>query len=103
MLVCSSPGWQKGITDWETTAPGALIPYMERDYNIGYAIVSLIFVSNAVGFILTAFFTDIVLSKLGRAKSCMLSEAVIIAGYVIITSTPPFPGIVVAYVVLIDI
>ncbi|TKX19896.1 MFS transporter-like protein 151 [Elsinoe australis] len=78
-------------------APGALIPYMETDYNIGYAIVSLIFVTNAVGFITTAFGTDVVHSKLGRAKTLMLSEVIFMLGYVIIVCTPPFAAVVVAF------
>lgn len=71
---------------------------MERDYNIGYAIVSLIFVTNAVGFITTAFGSDVVHSKLGRARTLMLSETIITVGYVIIVCTPPFAVVVVAYV-----
>jgi hypothetical protein len=39
-----------------------------RHYNIGYAIVSLIFVTNAAGFILAAFFVDALRAKFGRGK-----------------------------------
>ncbi|KAF4549055.1 Bypass of stop codon-like protein 2 [Elsinoe fawcettii] len=81
-------------------APGALIPYMETDYHIGYAIVSLIFVANAVGFITTAFISDVVSSKLGRAKTLMLSEVIFALGYLIIVCTPPFPAVVVAFFLL---
>lgn len=47
-------------------APGALIPYLEHDYSIGYAIVSMIFISNALGFIFAAPSTQAIESKLGR-------------------------------------
>jgi fucose permease len=73
---------------------------METHYNIGYAIVSLIFITNAIGFITAAFFTDLTLEKLGRAKSCMLSETMLIAGYIIIACTPPFPIVVLAFLLL---
>lgn len=79
-----------------SVAAGALIPYMEKQYDIGYAIVSLIFITNAIGFITAAFFTDLTLEKLGRAKACMLSEVLLIVGYVILVCTPPFPVVVVA-------
>ncbi len=46
-LMC----FANGLND---SAPGALIPYMEKTYSIGYAIVSLIFISNALGFISAA-------------------------------------------------
>ena len=85
-----------GLND---SAPGALIPYMERDYQIGYAMVSLIFVTNALGFVSAAFMTHALQSRFGRAKALMLAEAVMIAAYVMIVCTPPFPVVVVAYVV----
>ncbi|QIW99102.1 hypothetical protein AMS68_004620 [Peltaster fructicola] len=86
-----------GINDSST---GALIPYLESWYIIGYAVVSLIFVTNAVGFILAAFFADAICDRLGRAKSLMLSECIIAVGYVIIATTPPFGAVIAAYLVL---
>ncbi|KAF4312451.1 putative mfs efflux protein [Botryosphaeria dothidea] len=83
-----------GLSD---SAPGALIPYMEAGYGIGYAIVSLIFVTNAAGFIGAAFVTDALLARLGRARTLVLSELIMIAGYVIIVCTPPFAGVVAAF------
>jgi fucose permease len=71
---------------------------MEKYYHIGYAIVSLIFITNAIGFITAAFFTDLTLEKLGRARACMFSETMLIAGYVIMACTPPFPVVVIAWV-----
>ncbi|KAK0982152.1 hypothetical protein LTS01_011451 [Friedmanniomyces endolithicus] len=79
------------------SAPGALIPYMEAYYHIGYAIVSLIWVSNAVGFILAAFCTEILAQRIGRARALMTSEVVMVSGFVITACAPPFPGVVVAY------
>lgn len=71
-----------GLND---AAPAALIPFMERylknkhrslfrysanrarHYSIGYTIVSLIFVGNAVGFIMGAAFLEPLITKLGWA------------------------------------
>ena len=86
-----------GLND---AAPGALIPYMEQDYRIGYAVVSLIFVTNAVGFISAAFITDFLASRFGRAKSLMFAEALVLLGYIIVVCTPPFPVVVVAFLLL---
>ncbi|TKA72005.1 hypothetical protein B0A49_04151 [Cryomyces minteri] len=86
-----------GMTD---SATGAVIPYMEKDYDIGYAIVSLIFVTNAAGFILSAFFTESVLQRLGRAKTLMASELVLSLGFTMIVCTPPFGVVVTAYLFL---
>jgi len=79
---------------------GALIPYMEDQYNIGYALVSLIFVANAVGFLIAAPASSALASALGRSKCLMLSEIAMLVGYVIIVCTPPFPAVVVAYLFL---
>lgn len=80
------------------TAVGALIPYLETYYRIGYAVVSMLFVGNAVGFILSAFFVNMTLGKLGRAKTLLLSETIIIAGYLMLVTAPPYPVVVVGYV-----
>lgn len=77
------------------TATGALIPYMETHYNINYAIVSLIFVGQALGFIIAAFFNNAILRLLGRAKMLMLAEAVLVGTYVLLVCTPPYPAVVV--------
>ena len=86
-----------GMSD---SAPGALIPYVEEYYNIGYAIVSLIWIANACGFILSAFVNDPICARLGRARTLMLSEACMIAAYIAISCTPPFGVMVAAYLVM---
>jgi fucose permease len=78
-------------------AAGALIPYMETHYHIGYAIVSLIFVTNAIGFLSAAFIVDFILHKLGRAKTLMAAEILLIVGYTVVACTPPFPLVVIAF------
>ena len=82
--------------DLTFVAPGALLPYLESYYHIGYAVVSLIFISNAAGFITAAFFNDLIHSKMGRSRMLMLSEAIMILGYVILSCTPPFGVVIVA-------
>ncbi|CRG83970.1 hypothetical protein PISL3812_01323 [Talaromyces islandicus] len=82
------------------SAPGALIPYMETDYNIGYAIVSLIFVSNAAGFLLAAPLTHILASRFGRSRTAIFCQVVLVAGFLIVASKTPFPAVVVSYFLL---
>lgn len=69
---------------------------METHYNIGYAIVSCIFVGQAAGFILAAIFNNALLSKMGRAKMLMLAEMIMMAAYVILVCTPPYAAVVIA-------
>ena len=88
-----------GMSD---SAPGALIPYIEEYYHIGYAIVSMIWIANAVGFISSAFLTDWILSHFGRAKTLMIAEAFMIGAYVVIACAPPFPVVAVAYLFMVS-
>ena len=86
-----------GLND---AAPGALIPYMEEDYRIGYAIVSLIFVTNAVGFLSAAPLAAIIQSRLGRARTLVLAQTIMTAAYIMLASKPPFPVVVLAFFLL---
>ncbi|KAI4232656.1 MAG: hypothetical protein L6R40_007328 [Gallowayella cf. fulva] len=83
-----------GLND---SAPGALIPYMEKDYSIGYAIVSFIFITNAIGFISAAPSTQPLLARLGRAKTLLLAESIMMAGHIMLVCTPPFPVVVLSF------
>jgi len=86
-----------GLND---SAPGALIPYIEKEYHIGYAIVSLIFVTNAVGFILAAPCTHAFETRLGRSKTYIFSASLLAAGYIMIICKPPFPVVVASFFLL---
>lgn len=89
--------FQNGLND---AAPGALIPYMEADYKIGYAIVSLIFVGNAIGFISAAPLQQAIQARLGRAKTLVLAQSIVAAAYVMLVCKPPFPVVVFAFFLL---
>ncbi|TRX89324.1 hypothetical protein FHL15_009761 [Xylaria flabelliformis] len=83
-----------GLTD---SAPGALIPYIEKHYHIGYAVVSLIFIGNALGFIAAAPFVDAICLRLGRAKTGCVANFLMVLGYLPFVLAAPFPVIVVGY------
>ncbi|KAF9739365.1 hypothetical protein PMIN06_000935 [Paraphaeosphaeria minitans] len=97
ILCCCLIYFGNGIND---SVVGALIPYMEEYYQIGYAIMSMVFVGNAAGFISAAFFCNTTLGKLGRAKTLMLSEIIMLAAYVVLVATPPFAAVVVSFFLL---
>ncbi|OCL14399.1 MFS general substrate transporter [Glonium stellatum] len=97
VLTCCLIYFGNGLND---SAPGAILPYMENHYRIGYAIVALIFVGNAVGFIVAAFFTNMILGLLGRAKALIFAELLMLAAYIMLVTTPPFPVVVVGFFLL---
>lgn len=91
LLSCCLISLGNGMND---SAPGALIPYMEKHYDIGYAVVSLIFVTNALGFISAAPFAHALEHRLGRWKSYAFAMALLAVSYAIIICQPPFPVVV---------
>ncbi len=68
-----------------------------RHYNIGYAVVSLIFVTNAIGFISAAFIVDAIRARLGRAKTLIIAQSLMTCGYIPIVCTPPWPVVIVCF------
>ena len=69
---------------------------MESHYHISYSIMSLVFVGNAIGFIAAAFFTDMILGKIGRGKTLILGDTIQLSAYVVLVCTPPYPLVVVS-------
>ncbi|OAA66782.1 major facilitator superfamily transporter [Niveomyces insectorum RCEF 264] len=84
-----------GLND---SASGALLPYIEKHYNIGYAIVSLMFVATAVGAIVAAAVVDPLKGRFGRARTFCLGQLLMALGYVpLLTMAAPFPAVVVGF------
>ncbi|KAJ6447210.1 MFS efflux transporter [Purpureocillium lavendulum] len=79
------------------SAAGALIPYMEKHYGIGYGVVSLIFVGQALGFVAAALFLDALRERLGRARLLGLGQAMMTLAYVPLVAAAPFLLIVFAF------
>ncbi|PMB66450.1 Bypass of stop codon protein 6 [Beauveria bassiana] len=93
MLTCAT-ALAEGMSD---SAAGALIPYMEAYYHIGYAQVSLIFVGQAIGFIVAAVFLDSLRQRLGHARTLGLAQALMTLAYVPMITGAPFPVVVLAF------
>ncbi|KAK4948025.1 hypothetical protein LTR10_013079 [Elasticomyces elasticus] len=81
-------------------ATGALIPYLEQYYDIGYAVVSLIFVTNAVGWIVMAPISQIIEARAGRARSHIIAATMMSIGYIALVCAPPFPVVVISFFIL---
>lgn len=78
-------------------APGALLPHIEAYYNINYTIVSLIWMSNAAGFILVACLANKIQPWLGKRLSMTVGSCFSIAMYSIVLSGGPYPLVVAAF------
>ena len=62
---------------------------VNRHYDIGYGLVSIIFLGNAIGFISAALFTNWLASNFRYARAFMVAEGLKLAAYAILATTPP--------------
>ncbi|KZT51826.1 MFS general substrate transporter [Calocera cornea HHB12733] len=85
------------ILGWSDGSTGPLLLRMESNYNIGYAVVSLLFPAAFVGFALAAGLTIILTDRLGFGKVVVLGAALEIVGFAIEAAAPPWPVFLVAY------
>ncbi|SGZ48170.1 CIC11C00000005146 [Sungouiella intermedia] len=96
MALCASCLWAfcQGFADG---APGALLPYMEEYYHIGYSLVSLIWICNASGVISFAPIAHRILLKLGFRYSLVAACCCSVVMHSIVCTGTKFPVICLAY------
>ncbi|PPQ92297.1 hypothetical protein CVT25_008894 [Psilocybe cyanescens] len=86
-------GWNDGTT-------GPLLPRLQEHYNVGFSVVSMIFVGSCFGFICGAVLNIWLNDRLGLGKILVLGTVCQLCGYAIIIPAPPFPLLVCAYVLV---
>ncbi|EGE04760.1 MFS transporter [Trichophyton equinum CBS 127.97] len=79
-------------------AYGAVIPYIEKHYNISYTVVSLIFLSPLGGYAAAATFSNMIHMKLGQRGIAFLGPCSHILAYVAVCLHPPYPALIVAFI-----
>lgn len=114
MMAFCTMNFLSGLND---SAPGALFLILNRmsrnsalnegelltcrrHYGIGYAVVSLIFVTNAVGFVSAAFIVEALRARIGHSWTLILSNSFLVCGYIPVICTPPFPVVVCCFFLL---
>lgn len=85
------------LSGWTDGSAGPLIPLMQRDYRVGFTLVSLIFVINSVGFLTGAIMNVWLLDRFGFGKVVVLGAVSQIIAYAIQCPAPPFPVFVLSY------
>lgn len=79
-------------------AYGALIPYLETYYELSYLVVSLIFLSPFVGFIVSAAINNYLHMRIGQRWIAFMCGGCHALTYLILSQHPPYPVLVLAYV-----
>ncbi|TFK91514.1 MFS general substrate transporter [Polyporus arcularius HHB13444] len=85
------------LNGWNDATAGPLLPRIQAYYGIGFAIVSLIFVSSAVGFITGAFLNVYLTDRYGFGKVIVLGSTLQCIAYALVAPAGPFPLMCVAY------
>ncbi|KAK9473059.1 major facilitator superfamily domain-containing protein [Dipodascopsis tothii] len=78
-------------------APGALLLPIEYYYDISYGVVSICFLAPSLGYMVAAMFNGPMHIVLGRGGMSVLSVCMLCCGYLVISSAPPFPLLVMGY------
>ncbi|KAH9478737.1 Bypass of stop codon protein 6 [Psilocybe cubensis] len=86
-------GWNDGTT-------GPLLPRLQEHYNVGFSVVSMIFVGGCFGFITGAALNIWLNDRLGLGKILVLGSCCQLLGYAIIAPAPPFPLLICAYFIV---
>ncbi|KAI0676540.1 MFS general substrate transporter [Trametes maxima] len=86
-------GWNDGTT-------GPMLPRIQEHYHIGFAVVSLLFVFNTIGFISGAFANIYLTDRFGMGKVLIMGAIFQIAAYVTLSPAGPFPLMCAAFVLV---
>ncbi|TKA78790.1 hypothetical protein B0A49_00822 [Cryomyces minteri] len=89
--------WGFIIMGANDAAYGAIIPYLESYYDLTYTVVSLIFLSPLVGYILSALLNNTIHLKLGQRGVAIIAPSCHLIAYVVIAVHPPYPVLVVIF------
>ncbi|KAK4155254.1 major facilitator superfamily domain-containing protein [Chaetomidium leptoderma] len=79
-----------GMTDG---AMGALLPYIESYYDISYTVVSLVFLSPFVGYLLAALLNNLIHHHFGQLGVAMLGPVARLVGIIPLVFHPPYPAL----------
>ncbi|KAK7677635.1 hypothetical protein QCA50_019326 [Cerrena zonata] len=85
------------LQGWNDGSTGPLLPTIQRYHNIGFAIVSLLFIFNCIGFVSGAMMNVYLNDRLGFGKVIVLGAACQLGAYVILSPGGPFPTMCIAF------
>ncbi|KAL0932607.1 major facilitator superfamily transporter [Colletotrichum truncatum] len=87
------------IAGMNDAAVGALIPYLEKYYDLSYTVVSLIFLTPFAGYSVAAFTNARIHQKFGQRGVAIMAPLCHIITYVVLAIHPPYPALVVVNII----
>ncbi|KAI0783169.1 MFS general substrate transporter [Abortiporus biennis] len=85
------------VEGWNDGSTGPLLPTIQRHYGVGFAVVSLLFVSSCVGFLSGAIANVYLNDKLGFGKLLVLGSSIQLISYAMSAPAGPFPLMCIAF------
>ncbi|EIW55071.1 MFS general substrate transporter [Trametes versicolor FP-101664 SS1] len=85
------------VSGWNDGTLGPLLPRLQEVYDVGYAVVSLIFVVSCIGAILGSCTFLYLTDRLGYGVVVVLASLMMMVAYALEAAAVPFPVFVVAY------
>ncbi|KAF8664605.1 hypothetical protein AX16_000705 [Volvariella volvacea WC 439] len=89
--------WCIFVAGWNDGTTGPLLPRIREEYNVGFTIVSLIFIFGCTGFILGAFLNVHLTDRFGFGKVIFFGSLLPIVAYSVQAAAPPFPAYVLGF------
>ncbi|GAB1519321.1 hypothetical protein RhiTH_002387 [Rhizoctonia solani] len=96
IMACCSCLFMAG---WNDATTGPLLPTIQAHYGVNFTIVSMLFVSNCVGFISAAVINIHLTDQLGFGKVILLGAVLQVVAYCLLAPALPFPVMCIAYAV----
>ncbi|KAI8976584.1 MFS general substrate transporter [Trametes punicea] len=91
--------WTLFLAGWNDGTTGPLLPRIQSVYHVNFAIVSLIFVFNCIGFVAGAAANVWLTDRFGFGTVMVIGSLAQVAGYALEAPAPPFPVFVMGYAV----
>lgn len=89
MFRCFATFWSFICLGANDGAYGALIPYLEKYYDINYTVVSLVFLSPIVGYICAAIFNNAIHMRFGQRGVAIIMSGSHLLAYLTISQHHP--------------
>ncbi|TFY63546.1 hypothetical protein EVG20_g6271 [Dentipellis fragilis] len=89
--------WTQFLAGWNDGSTGPLLPRIQVVYNVGFAVVSLIFLVNSVGYVTGSLLNIVLTDRLGFGKTIVLGVSSLLIGYSLQAPAPPFPVFVIGF------
>ncbi|CAM1509571.1 Fc.00g033100.m01.CDS01 [Cosmosporella sp. VM-42] len=89
--------WSLLVMGANDAAYGALIPSLEKYYDLTYTVVSMVFISPFVGYVLSAFINNWLHLKIGQRGIAMLCGGSHLVAYIAIAAHPPYIALIIAF------